>query len=97
MNPRHLNEFKVKGKELLELVKAIFKEGNARRVIIKNADGETYLEIPVTVGVLGVLFAPILAAIGALAAAAAEFTVEVVRREDTPGKDREEADADGAE
>ena len=53
-----MNEFKVKGKELLEKVEELIKEGNARRIIIKDEKGRTYLEIPVTIGILGALFAP---------------------------------------
>ena len=75
-------EFKVKGKELLAKVEELIKEGNARRIIIKNEKGQTYLEIPVTIGILGALCAPILAAVGALAGMAANFTVGVIKRED---------------
>jgi hypothetical protein len=74
-------EFKVSGDELLKKVKNLIKEGNVRRIIIKNEEGNEYLEIPINVGVLGVLFAPILVAVGALAAVASSFTIEVVRRE----------------
>ncbi|MBU1017523.1 DUF4342 domain-containing protein [Patescibacteria group bacterium] len=75
-------EFKVSGDELLKKVKAIIKEGNVRRIIIKDQKGREYLEIPVNVGVLGALFAPILVAVGALAALASSFTLEVVRKEE---------------
>ncbi len=75
-------EFKVKGKELLKKIEEIIKEGNVHRIIIKDSKGHTYLEIPVTIGILGALFAPILAAVGALAGMAANFTVEVVRKVD---------------
>ena len=75
-------EFKVRGKELLAKVEELIKEGNARRIIIKNEKGQTYLEIPVTIGILGALCAPILAAVGALAGMAANFTIEVIKRED---------------
>jgi len=51
------------------------------RIIIKDATGKVYLEIPVTIGVIGVVIAPILAAVGALAAWAADFTVEVIRKD----------------
>ena len=77
-----VNEFKVKGKELLNKIEELIKEGNARRIIIKDQEGRTYIEIPVTVGVLGAFFAPILAAVGALAGMAANFTVEVIKRDD---------------
>jgi hypothetical protein len=76
------DEFKVKGEDLLKKIREIIHEGNVSRIIIKTEDGRTYLEIPVTIGVLGAILAPILAAVGALAALAANFTIEVVRRED---------------
>jgi len=76
-----MNEFKVKGKELLEKVEELIKEGNARRIIIKDEKGRTYIEIPVTIGIIGALCSPILAAVGALAGMAANFTIEVVRKE----------------
>jgi hypothetical protein len=76
------DEFKVKGEDLLKKIREIIHEGNVSRIIIKTEDGKTYLEIPVTIGVLGAILAPILAAVGALAALAANFTIEVIRRED---------------
>lgn len=76
-----VNEFKVKGKELLAKIEELIKEGNARRIIIKDDKGRTYLEIPVNVGVLGAFFAPVLAAVGALAALVADFTIEVIRKD----------------
>jgi len=75
------NEFKVKGEDLLKKVREIIHEGNVSRIIIKNSEGKTYIEIPVSIGVIGALLAPILAAVGALAALAADFTIEVERRE----------------
>jgi len=77
-----MSEFRVKADELVKKVKEIIHEGNVRRIIIKNEEGKTYLEIPVTVGLVGVLLAPVLAAIGALAAVAANFTIEVIRTDD---------------
>jgi hypothetical protein len=81
MEPDMKNEFKVKGEELLRKVKDIVHEGNVRRIIIKDDKGSPYLEIPLSVGVVGALIAPVLAAIGAVAALASNFTVEVVRRD----------------
>lgn len=74
------NEFKVKGEELLAKIRELIHEGNISRIIIKDEVGRVYLEIPVTVGVIGAVFAPVLAAVGALAALAANFTIEVVRK-----------------
>lgn len=76
------NEFKVKGSELLKKVEELIKEGSIRRIIIKNDEGKTYIEIPLTIGVIGAVIAPILAAVGAIAALAANFTIEVVRKDE---------------
>ncbi|HHN48736.1 MAG TPA: DUF4342 domain-containing protein [Bacteroidales bacterium] len=78
------SEFRVKGEELLQKIKQLIHEGNVSRIIIKDESGQTYLEIPVTIGVVGAIFAPVLAAVGALAALVANFKVEVIRRE--PGE-----------
>ena len=84
MDPQQKSEFKVTGEELLAKIRELIHEGNVRKIIIKNEKGETYLEIPVTVGVIGAILAPVFAAIGALAALAANFTIEVERKEE-PG------------
>jgi phage-related minor tail protein len=76
------NQFYVAGDELLKKIKQIIHEGNVNRIIIKDEEGNTYLEIPVTIGVIGAILAPVLAAVGALAALAARFKIEVVRREE---------------
>ena len=75
------NEFKVNGKDLLNKIEEIIKEGNIRRIIIKNDEGKTFIEIPLTIGIIGVLAAPVMAAVGALAGIVANFTVEVIRKE----------------
>ena len=72
--------FKVSGDELLSKVKEIIKEGNARRIIIKNEKDETILEFPLTVGALGIVLAPIFAAVGTLAALATHCTIVVEKR-----------------
>src|SRR5579862_7964284 len=70
-------EIKVLGHELVDKVKALIHEGNVRRIIIKNEQGHTFMEIPVSVAAVGAVFAPVLAAVGALAAMAAKFTIVV--------------------
>lgn len=72
-------EFKVKGDDLLAKVKSLIREGNVRRIIIKDKENKTLVELPVTVGVVGAVFAPALAAIGAIAALVTECTIQVVR------------------
>ena len=73
-------EFKVSGDELLATVKKLISEGNARRIIIKNEKGESLIEIPLTIGAIGALIAPALAAVGAVAALVAKCTIVVVRK-----------------
>ena len=83
------DEIKVKGEELVKKVKEIIHEGNIRRIIIKNDAGETYLEIPLTVGLVGAVLIPIWAALGALAAKAANFTIELEKKEESKSAESE--------
>jgi hypothetical protein len=74
-------EFRVNGEELITKIKNLIKEGNIRRVIIKDKEGKVVFEIPLTYGVVGALIAPQLAAIGAIAALITEATVVVEKSE----------------
>jgi len=74
-------EFKVNGEELLGKVKSLINEGNIRRIIIKDESGKTLVELPLTFGVVGALLAPVLAAVGAIAALVTKCTIIVERRE----------------
>jgi hypothetical protein len=82
METKNKSEFHVTGEELLAKIKELIHEGNVRKIIIKNEKGEPYLEIPVTIGLIGAIVAPVFAAIGALAALAANFTIVVERKEE---------------
>lgn len=73
-------EFKVSGDDIVKKVKELIKEGNARRIIIKNEKGETMLEVPLTLGAVGAVIAPVLAAVGALAALLTKCTIVVERK-----------------
>jgi hypothetical protein len=73
-------EFQVSADDLVGRVKDLIHEGNIRRILVRNEKGETLLEIPVTVGVIGALFAPYLAALGAIAALATRCTIAVERK-----------------
>ena len=75
-------ELKVAGDNLVATIKELVHEGNVNRIIIKNEEGKTLIEVPFTIGVVGVLVAPVWAALGALAALAANFTIVVQRVED---------------
>lgn len=77
-------EFKVTGEALLSKVRELVHEGNVRRLIIRNEEGKNLIDIPLTMGVVGALLAPQLAAIGAIAALITHGTlaVEKVSEED---------------
>jgi DNA-binding Lrp family transcriptional regulator len=75
-------EFRVSGEEVLKKIKELVKEGNIRRIIIKNEEGKTLVEFPLTIGVVGVALLPVWAAIGAIAALVAKCTIIVEKRED---------------
>jgi hypothetical protein len=83
----HHETFKVSGDEIVAKIKEIIKEGNARRIIIKNDKEETIMEFPLTIGAIGVLLIPIYAAVGTLAALAMDYTIVVEKRESTEKKD----------
>ena len=76
----------VAGEKLLQTVKRLVHEGNVRRIIIKNEEGRTLIEVPLTVGVVGAFLLPVWVAIGAIAAVAAKFTIEVEKADDGPPK-----------
>lgn len=77
----HSEEFRVNGEEPIAKIKQLIHESNIRRIIIKDKDGKTVMEIPLTIGVVGVLLAPTLAAVGAIAALLTEATVVVEKTE----------------
>lgn len=74
-------EFKVSGDAVVAKLKELLHEGNVRRIIIKNDEGKTLIEIPLTLGVAGALFLPVWAAIGAIAALAANLTIVIEKVE----------------
>jgi hypothetical protein len=71
----------VLGSNLVEKVKELIHEGNVQRIIIKNEQGNTLVEIPVTLAAIGVVAAPVLAAVGAIAGIVTRCTLVVERRE----------------
>ena len=72
-------EFQVRGEMLIAKIRELLHEGNIRRVIIKNEEGRTLIDIPLTLGVVGAILAPQLAAIGAIAALLTRGTIIVER------------------
>lgn len=81
MSEKKTEEFTVSGEELLAKVKSLINEGNIRRIIIKDDSGKTLVELPLTIGVVGAILAPMLAAVGAIAALVTKCTIIVERRE----------------
>lgn len=81
-NKKTTEEFTVNGEELLAKVKSLINEGNIRRIIIKDTEGKILVEFPLTIGVIGTVLAPILAAVGAIAALVTKCTIVVERREE---------------
>ncbi|MBN3033643.1 MAG: DUF4342 domain-containing protein [Candidatus Saganbacteria bacterium] len=73
-------EFKVRGEELLKKTKELIKEGNIRKITIKDKEGKEILSFPLTLGVIGAVIAPVLAAVGAVAALVTECTISVERK-----------------
>jgi hypothetical protein len=79
-----VEEVQVLGRDLVDKVKSLIREGNVRRIIVRDEHGNTFVEIPVTVAAVGAVLAPVLAALGAISALVAKFTVVIVRAEDKP-------------
>ena len=76
-----INEFKISGENLLKKVKELIEEGNVRKITIKDKAGKELITFPLTIGVVGTVLAPVLAAVGALAALIGECTIAVEREE----------------
>lgn len=70
-------EFKLDGGKVLDKIKELIHQGNIRRIILKNEEGRVLIEIPLTVGLVGVALLPVLAAVGAIAAVVTRMTVVV--------------------
>jgi hypothetical protein len=77
-------EFRVRGDAVIAKLKEILHEGNVRRITIKNEEGNTLIEIPLTIGVVGALLLPVWAAIGAIAALVANLDIVVEKIEPVP-------------
>ena len=82
----HRERITIAGSELVDYVKRLISEGNVRRLIIRKPDGDVLMEVPLAAGIAVsgalTLMAPVLAALGAMAALVAKVQVEIVRRDD---------------
>lgn len=74
-------EFKIEGAKVLEKIRELIHQGNIRRIILKNEDGKTLIEIPLTLGLVGAALLPVFAAVGALAAVVTRMTLVVEKTE----------------
>ena len=79
-------EFKVASRAVVDKVKSLIHQGNIRRIILKDEEGRTFMEIPLTVATVGAIVAPVLAAVGALAAMVSQFTFVVEKVEEKKRK-----------
>ena len=77
-----MEEIKVAGKKLKETLKGLIREGNVRRVIVRNANGRTLLDMPLSAGLAGAVLLPFWAAVAGIVALATEFTIVVERDPD---------------
>jgi hypothetical protein len=82
-----VEEVQVLGRDLVDKIKSLIHEGNVQRIIIKDEQGHTFVEIPVTFAAIGVIAAPVLAAVGAISALVAKFTIVVERSQPKPEQD----------
>lgn len=79
-----MDEFKVSGSKLLEKVKAIIKEGNVRRIVLRNPQGRVLMDVPLNAGIAASALLPLWAAIASVAVLATDYTVLVERDESAP-------------
>lgn len=77
-------EYKVDGDAVVAKIKDLIHQGNIRRIVIKNEQDQTLIEVPLTLGVVGVILMPVWAAIGAIAALAVKLTIVVERVDPSP-------------
>jgi hypothetical protein len=84
MSIEQRSETRLRGEELADKAKQLIHEGNVRRLIIKNDKGHTVMEVPVTAGVVAAIAAPVVTAVGAIAALANDWTIEVERQGEQP-------------
>jgi hypothetical protein len=87
-------EFKVSGEEVIATIKKVIAAGNARRIIIKREDGSTLVEFPLTLGAVGLILAPTLAAVGTIAALVTKCTIVVEYREPGDAPDQPEKEGE---
>jgi len=78
--PEGREKYKVAGDKVVSTIKELIHEGNVRHVVVKNDDGRTLIEFPVSIGVAGAVLLPVWATVGAVAAIVTKCTIEVERQ-----------------
>jgi aryl-alcohol dehydrogenase-like predicted oxidoreductase len=81
-NQARTEEFQVQGEQIISKIKELVREGNIRHISIRNEEGETLVDIPLTLGVVGALFLPQLAALGAIAALVSHCTIVIEKTDE---------------
>jgi hypothetical protein len=89
--------FKLSAKDLLNKIEALIKEGNVTKITIADKQGNELMNFPVNIGLLGIVFAPILAAVGALAAYMTECTLTIERKGEPQNKKEEDRNFEEAD
>jgi hypothetical protein len=84
---KRTEEFKISGEDIMVKLKQLIMEGNVRKITIKDKETKTIAEFPLTVGVVGAIFVPVLAAVGAIVALATECSISVERDVEAPKSD----------
>ena len=79
---KRTEEFKLSGGEMVDKIKDLIHQGNIRRIIVKNEEGKTLIEVPLTLGLVGVALMPVIAAVGAIAALVTRCTLVVEKTEE---------------
>ncbi len=81
-----MEEIKVSGSQLKAKLKQLIREGNVRRVILRNGEGRTLLDMPLSAGIAGAVLLPFWVAVGSLVALATDFTILIERDPDLPAR-----------
>lgn len=90
-------EHRVPGENLVRKIKEIIREGNVRRITIRNEDGKELIEVPLSIGLVGTLLLPAWAAIGAIAALVTNCSIVVEREEEATNEEEEETGEEAPE
>ncbi len=82
MSDESKSKTRVAGQDLLRKVKEIVREGNVRKIVLRDDKGKQLLELPLTLGLVGIAVAPLWAVLGTVGAVALNYTIEIIRKEE---------------